>query len=79
MRASPQQTGLTACGALVAGRYGVIAAGQAAQLPAAVLADLRHLRPTTTGRLVRDAGGDWSRYAAQLARQLPTMTHASRS
>jgi len=40
----------------------------AAQLPAAVLADLLHLAPTTAVRWVRDAGGDWSHYAAQLAR-----------
>ena len=39
----------------------------AAQLPAAVLADLLHLHPTTAVRWVRDAGGDWNRYAAQLA------------
>jgi hypothetical protein len=40
----------------------------AAQLPAAVLADLLNLHPTTAVRWVRDAGGDWSRYAADLAR-----------
>ena len=40
----------------------------AAQLPAAVLADLLNLAPTTAVNWVRDAGGDWSRYAAQLAR-----------
>lgn len=40
----------------------------AAQLPAAVLADLLNLAPTTAVRWVRDAGGDWSRYAAELAR-----------
>lgn len=39
----------------------------AAQLPATVLADLLHLAPTTAVNWVRDAGGDWSRYAAQLA------------
>lgn len=39
-----------------------------AQLPAAVLADLLKQSPTTAGRWVRDAGGDWSRYAAELAR-----------
>jgi hypothetical protein len=39
----------------------------AAPLPAAVLADLIHLHPTTAVRWVRDAGGDWNRYAAQLA------------
>ena len=39
----------------------------AAQLPAAVLADLLNLAPTTAVSWVRDAGGDWTRYAAQLA------------
>lgn len=38
----------------------------AAQLPAAVLADLLNLAPTTAVRWVHDAGGDWSRYAAEL-------------
>jgi len=28
---------------------------------------LLHLHPTTAVRWVRDAGGDWNRYAAQLA------------
>jgi hypothetical protein len=40
-----------------------------AQLPAAVLADLLNIAPTTAVNWVRDAGGDWSRYAAQLARE----------
>jgi hypothetical protein len=40
----------------------------AAQLPAAILADLLNLAPTTAVNWVRDAGGDWSRYAAHLAR-----------
>lgn len=40
----------------------------AAQLPAAVLADLLNLAPTTAVHWVRDAGGDWNRYAAELAR-----------
>ncbi|MGH9259943.1 MAG: hypothetical protein ACRD08_08615, partial [Acidimicrobiales bacterium] len=40
----------------------------ASQVPAAVLADLLNLAPTTAVRWVRDAGGDWSRYAAELAR-----------
>jgi len=40
--------------------------GLAAQLPAAVLADLLHLHPTTAVRWMHDAGGDWNRYAAQL-------------
>jgi hypothetical protein len=39
----------------------------AAQLPAAVLADLLHLTPGTAVRWVNNAGGDWSRYAAALA------------
>lgn len=38
----------------------------AAQLPAAVLADLLHLTPGTAVRWVNSAGGDWSRYAAAL-------------
>jgi len=38
----------------------------AAQLPAAVLADLLDLHPTTAVKWVRDAGGDWNHYAAQL-------------
>ncbi len=40
----------------------------AAQLPAAVLADLLCMAPTTAVRWMREAGGDWSRYAADLAR-----------
>jgi hypothetical protein len=40
----------------------------AAQLPAAVLADLLNLHPTTAARWIHEAGGDWSRYAAQIAR-----------
>jgi hypothetical protein len=40
----------------------------AAQLPAAILADLLHLAPGTAVRWMRQAGGDWSRYAADLAR-----------
>lgn len=39
----------------------------AAQVPAAVLADLLHIAPATAVRWVNDAGGDWSRYAATLA------------
>ncbi|MGH3786308.1 MAG: hypothetical protein ACRDRG_07065 [Pseudonocardiaceae bacterium] len=45
----------------------------AAQLPAAVLAELLNLHPTTAVRWVRDAGGDWNRYAAQLAQ--PAITN----
>ena len=40
----------------------------AAQLLAAVLADLLHLAPTTAVRWMHQAGGNWSRYAAELAR-----------
>ena len=40
----------------------------AARMPAAILADLLHLAPTTAVRWMRQAGGDWSRYAAELAR-----------
>ncbi|MGH7744381.1 MAG: hypothetical protein ACREQ5_06105, partial [Candidatus Dormibacteria bacterium] len=39
----------------------------AAEVPAAVLAELLHLTPGTATRWTRDAGGDWSRYAADLA------------
>jgi hypothetical protein len=41
----------------------------AAQLPAAVLADLLGLHHNTTARWMHQAGGDWSRYAAELARR----------
>lgn len=41
----------------------------AAEVPAAVLAELLHLTPGTATRWTRDAGGDWSRYAANLARE----------
>ena len=40
----------------------------AARLPAAVLADLLGIAPTTAVNWVHDAGGDWNRYAAQLSR-----------
>jgi hypothetical protein len=40
----------------------------AARMPAAVLADLLHLAPTTAVRWMRQAGGDWFGYAAELAR-----------
>ena len=39
----------------------------AAEVPAAVLADLLRLSPGTATRWTRDAGGDWSRYAASIA------------
>ncbi len=38
----------------------------AARLPAAVLADLLNIAPTSAVRWVRTAGGDWTTYAAQL-------------
>ena len=40
----------------------------AAHLPAAVLADLLHMAPGTAVRWMHQAGGDWSGYAAELAR-----------
>ena len=42
----------------------------AGQLPAAVLADLLGIHATTAVHWVREAGGDWSNYAAQLSREL---------
>ena len=43
----------------------------AAQLPAAVLADLLGMHQTTAARWMHEAGGDWSSYAADLARTRP--------
>jgi hypothetical protein len=43
----------------------------AAQLPAAVLADLLGLHETTAAKWMHQTGGDWSRYAAGLARSHP--------
>jgi hypothetical protein len=40
----------------------------AAQLPAAVLADLLGLHPATAVKWMHQAGGNWNRYAAELAR-----------
>ena len=40
----------------------------AAQLPAAVLADALHLSPGTAVRWMHQAGADWNRYAAHIAR-----------
>ncbi len=40
----------------------------ASQLPAAVLADLLNLNPATAVRWMHQAGADWTRYAAGLAR-----------
>jgi hypothetical protein len=41
----------------------------AAQLPAAVLSDLLHLSAGAAVRWTHDAGGDWSTYAAAVARE----------
>jgi len=41
----------------------------AKQLSAAVLADLLNLQPSTACRWVELAGGDWTRYAAEIARR----------
>ena len=40
----------------------------AAQLPAAVLADCLNLSPGTAVRWMHQAGADWNRYAADIAR-----------
>jgi hypothetical protein len=40
----------------------------AAQVPAAVLADALGIHPTTAAHWTGDAGSDWNRYAAELAR-----------
>lgn len=48
----------------------------AAEIPAAVLADLLHLHPGTATHWTRAAGGDWSRYAASIALNQPTSTPA---
>jgi hypothetical protein len=40
----------------------------ASQLPAAVLAEMLHLQPSTAVHWVAAAGGDWNNYAAQIAR-----------
>jgi hypothetical protein len=40
----------------------------AIQLPAAVLAELLNLHPTTAVKWMHQAGGDWTRYAAEIAR-----------
>jgi hypothetical protein len=40
----------------------------AAQLPAAVLADALNLSPGTAVRWMQQAGADWNRYAADVAR-----------
>lgn len=41
----------------------------ASQLPAAVLAEILHLHPTTAVKWVATAGGDWNNYAAEISRQ----------
>jgi hypothetical protein len=46
----------------------------AAQLPAAVLADLLKITPDTIVRWMHQAGADWNRYAAEIAR---TRNHQS--
>ena len=46
----------------------------AAQLPAAILADLLGLHETTAAKWIHQAGGDWSRYAAELAHRRPHQT-----
>jgi hypothetical protein len=43
----------------------------ASQLPAAVIASLLGLHETTAAKWMHQAGGDWSRYAAELARTRP--------
>jgi len=43
----------------------------AAQLPAAVLADLLGLHENTATKWTSQAGGDWTRYAAELAHSHP--------
>ena len=43
----------------------------AAQLPAAVLADLLGLHETTAAKWIHQAGGDWTSYAAELSRSHP--------
>jgi hypothetical protein len=43
----------------------------AAQLPAAVLADLLGITPGTAVRWMHQAGGDWNKYAAHVARNGP--------
>ena len=50
-------------------QVGVALAQLAAEVPPAVLAELLQLTPGTATRWTRDAGGDWSRYAAELARE----------
>jgi hypothetical protein len=40
----------------------------AAQMPAAVLADILGLHPTTAVKWMHEAGADWARYAAELTR-----------
>ena len=40
----------------------------AVQLPAAVLADLLNITPDTAVRWMHQAGADWNRYAAEIAR-----------
>ena len=51
----------------MAGRHAALT-DLATQLPAAVLADLLHLAPGTAVHWMHEAGADWNRYAADLAR-----------
>jgi len=51
----------------------------ASQLPAAVLAGLLGLHETTAAKWMHQAGGDWSRYAAELARTRSSPTPANTS
>lgn len=48
----------------------------ASRLPGAALADLLGIAPTTAVGWVRIAGGDWTTYAAELARERPIATRA---
>jgi hypothetical protein len=52
-------------------RRALFAVADGTQLPAAVLADLLGLHETTAAKWMHQAGGDWSRYAAQLAGDHP--------
>jgi hypothetical protein len=51
----------------MAGRHAALT-DLAARMPAAVLADLLNLAQGTAVRWMREAGADWNRYAADLAR-----------
>jgi hypothetical protein len=69
---SPQPGSASVSGVLASTpRPGAALLDLGAQFPAAVLADLLGLHETTAARWMYQAGGDWSRYAAQLARSHP--------